>query len=172
MYQLITAPNNQAFEALDLKPYGGTTFPNDPWSTPSDGDPWKLTTEEAFLGNWSIVTPNLPNDKIPGRANATLSIDHQTWKTPGTLTYSIKSMMNYPNDATVLYIDDAEEPIYGWTGVPSNDDPEGTAVDGWVTWDVRIFAEDKEMTWQYAYIGQGDAGKLYLDELYFVPDEM
>ena len=81
-------------------------------------------------------------------------------------------MMNYPNDATVLYIDDAKEPIYGWTGVPSNDDPEGTAVNGWVTWDVRIFAEDKEMTWQYAYIGQGDAGKLYLDELYFVPDEM
>ena len=81
-------------------------------------------------------------------------------------------MMNFPNDATALYISDTEQPVYGWTGEASNDDPEGTAVNGWVTWDVRIFAEDTEITWQYFHPGLGGAGKLYLDELYFIPDEM
>ena len=114
------------------------------------------------------MTPKL--DEL-GLANATLSIDHETWKTPGTLTYSIKSMLNFPNDATLLFIDDSTVPVFGWTGEASNDDPDGTAVDGWVTWDVKIFAEDKEITWQYAYSGVSPAGKLYLDEIYFTPNE-
>ena len=166
----------QGFETGDFPLFGGKEEVDPVWGTTNDDDAelvWKRTDDQAFVGNWSLKTPNLETDMYtPAMSNLTLVTPDDFGA--GTLYFSVWAGCHMPYDR-LNYT--ADNDTRGVISLPTG---------GWEQRSKLVGPGSHVFTFIYEFnpldlppqvfegledapVYENRTGVVYIDDVYFVP---